>query len=147
MKKLVRTFVTFFMIACLTLSMSGCMSNDWAKVRDKLVNKGYSINTETTDAGEIGEFLSDFYVNDYAIIVDPVDISCVLTATNSAKMIVIVFCKDNNSAKRVSQSFKSDKIKLCSELGVYSKDYKTGKSGKVVYFGHKDAVRTAKWGF
>ncbi len=144
MKKIMKSLVAMVLLFCVLLSTTGCISKNWSKVEKKLEKKGYEVECLTNEE-DIKDMLEDLLINeDYKEVVDPDDVNCLMLAYKGSKTIIIAFCEDRATAKKMEEEAEDLLVELADLMDMDKDDCKVGRDGKVAYIGHKDAVRAAK---
>lgn len=138
MKKILKLITALTLVLCLAFSLTACINDDWADVEQKLKEEGYSVTATVEDSG-IKTALAL-----RGLTAEADDVDCYMVASKDDKQVFIIFCDERDTAKSLAtqiETRKSDYMKLYN-LTEDTCDY--GRDGKVVYFGHKDAVDAAK---
>ncbi len=143
MKKLLKTALLFLMTACIALSATGCINNDWPGVEEKLIDKGYKVSSYT-ETDVIEECLEECLINSEYTAVDPQDVNCFMIAQKGSKIIMIAFCKERSVAKKIAARAEELIIDFAALTGISKDEVDVGRDGKVAYIGHEDAVDDAK---
>ena len=143
MKKFMKSLVAMVLLFCVLLSTTGCISKNWSKVERKLEKKGYEVECLTNEE-YIEEALEELYINAEYKAVDPAEVDCLMFAYKGSKTIIIAFCKDRATAKKMEAKAEDLLVEFADLMDMDKDDCKVGRDGKVAYIGHKDAVRAAK---
>lgn len=138
MKKLMKTLLAIMMIACFAVMSTACINSNWRRVKDKLEKEGYEVENTTS------EYIIKFYLEELGIYIDADEVECAMTAEKGDKFIYILFCESFSAARDAKKDAKDFLELLIEEDSSEFEDYKVGRDGKVVYFGHKDAIKAAK---
>ena len=131
------------LVVFLMLNAVACgISSDWREVRDNLKDAHFSVLTASTDE-LIEDSLDSFYLD---TIVDADDVECMLSAYSADdEIIIIVFCKDKDSAKDIYDFVDENYKDIEEELELDElEDVEYDINGKVVYLGTKSAIKAAK---
>ena len=142
MKKLIKSIVAMVMVCCLLFTLTGCISSDWTRVEENLIDEGYEV-VAVTDLDSIEEFLEEMLINAEYTAVNPKEVNCVIMANKGSKLIFIAFCESRAVAKKIREKAEELIIDFAKLTGVNEKDCEVGRDGKVAYIGHKDAVDAA----
>jgi len=127
------------LITCFALFGTACRINkDWRDVEEKLIDENYEVQATTSET-YIEYYLEDFNLDDFAK-----DVECVMMAEKGSKCIFIVFCEDRATAKDIKSEAEDMVEDVADMMDIDEDDLKLGRDGKVVYLGHKDAVKAAK---
>ena len=141
MKKFLKAMLAAMLIAITAVTVCSCgVPSDPAKAKENLKKNGY-----TPDETIATAVIKSVTTLEYGIsFFDKVESS--LWAVNAdGETVLIVYCKDSDSAKKVNKISKSiyDKVKEKDKENDTKTDIKSGMSGKVVYIGTKAGVKAA----
>lgn len=138
-KKFFRSLVAMMLVCLMAISFTSCgISKNPEKVKEKLEKKDYSVILNTLDLGDLSKC------------------EATLTASNGDESIQIFWYKEAEDAREAYEEYKEayekakDEIKDMDDGEAKDKAEETlkntgyGKSGKVVWFGTKKAIRAAK---
>ncbi len=134
------------MIICTAFSSSSCgISDNYAKVEEQFEDENYDVYVYNDD---------DYYFMYMEVLFDELNISTdgvkkILFATESIttneNSVFVFFCDDSKSAKELKKGIENalDKHKAKDFLSAYNlkTDTKIKRSGTVVAFGNKDAMK------
>ena len=138
MKKVMKTLLAVIMIACFAVMSTACINSNWRRVDDKLEKEGYEVE-KTTNENYIKGYLEEFEIH-----IEADEVECAMAAYKGDKFIYILFCESFSAARDAKKDAK-DFLELLIEANSSEyEDYKVGRDGKVVYLGHKDAIKAAK---
>lgn len=143
MKKIVKTLSMLLFVVCIAFTATACINSNPTKVEDKLMDKDYEVMSFTQEE-EIAEFLEEMYINSERTIINPKKVNCILCAVKGSRSILIAFCEDKDTAKKLEEEVEELVIDFAELLGIDEENCETGRSSKVVYIGHKDAVKDVK---
>ena len=141
MKKLFRSLIATMLISMMAISFVSCgIAKDPTKAKAKLEKKGYAVVLEQIDLGDV--------------VGDKTEAN--LVATKGTDTVTITWYKEAADAKAAYDALKASFDKAKDELAkmedgeekdALKKELKNaayGRSGKIVWFGTKDAVKAAK---
>ena len=143
MKKIVKILSALAMAVCLLVCATGCVSNSWIKAQEKLAKEGYTV----TATANIGTFESETKIKAGLTAcgvgkADTDPIEAFVGGVKDGKVIYIFYCESGEIAKELYDAIDAKKAVLASNYKMEGEE-QLGKMGKVVYFGHKDAVKVA----
>ncbi len=144
MKKFFKSLVAVMLVAMMAISFTSCgVSKDPTKEKEKLEGKGYKVVLEQVDLGDLGDLIGD-------------KTEANLVATKDGESVTIQWFKEEADAKAAYDKLKEANDKAKENLkkmedGEAKDDakkaldnYAFGRSGKIVWFGTKTAVKDAK---
>lgn len=138
MKKFIKILSALAMAVCLLVCATGCVSGNWQKAEENLKAEGYTVvATESAVAIKAGLVACGVATAD----TDPID--ALVSGTKDGKIVYIFYCESGEIAKELYDAIDAKKATLIKTYNMEEGDAKLGKMGKVVYFGHKDAVKVA----
>ena len=144
MKKVIKIVSAIALSLCLLVCATGCVSNNWGRAKEKLEAEGYNVNAtvNTDDFSSVTKIqlgLAACGVGDAKT--DP--ISSYVYGSKDGKFVHIFYCESGEIATELVEAIYAKKADLISTYEMEEKEVKIGKFGKVVYFGHKEAVKAA----
>ena len=145
MKKVIKIVSAIALSLCLLVCATGCVSNNWGRAKEKLEGAGYNVSAtvntgNVTSKTAIATALS-VCSGKINASTDPID--AYVYASLEGKVIHIFYCKDGETATELKEAIDANKASLIKTYSMAEEDAKVGKFGKVVYFGHKDAIKAA----
>ena len=138
MKKL----LAMALLVCVCLSIVACgIAKDPADLKKKMEDKDYEVLFSDKEL-EVKGYLTMLGL--------PTDgATAIVTAgkeeDDEEKAIVVIYYEDAKAAGEAYDKLQENLDKIFENVDEDAKDdYKTGKSGTAIYFGHKDAIKDAK---
>lgn len=137
MKKL----LAMALLVCVCLSIVACgIAKDPADLKKNLEDKGYKVITIDNTVAVKSELVLVGLPTDGA--------TAIVTATDKddvEEFITVVYYEDAKAAGEAYDKLQENWDDLMEKLDEEDRDdYKCGKSGTAIYFGHKDAIKDAK---
>lgn len=119
-------------LLCMTLVSCGGPNKDPDKAVAALKEEGYTaVKGGSLSAG----FLSVLGIK---------DVETVVTATKEGEFLTVLYFKDKDAAKTAEENVKKQSENDKKEQKEEDSDWTFGRSGALIYFGTKDAVKDAK---
>lgn len=137
MKKVFKALIATLMAAFLLVCATGCVAKDWTKAKANLEEEGYAV---TSSANELAIAAS---IALHGLTADASEIECYISATKDGASAFFIYCEEGDVAGDLYKQIKADKADLMKAYNLNDDTCKMGKSGKVVFFGHKDVVKVA----
>lgn len=138
MKKL----LAMALLVCVCLSIVACgIAKDPADLKKNLEDKDYEVLFSDKEL-EVKGFLTMLGLpTDGAAAV----VNAGKEEDDEEKVIIVIYYEDAKAAGEAYEKLQDAVDELLEDIDDDAKDdYKTGKSGNAIYFGHKDAIKDAK---
>ena len=144
MKKFLKTMLVAILVLSMTLSMAGCISSDWTKVKKNLENEDYVVDHYTSESAISLTIAGWTALGGNFDDIDVKKVKCLLKGERNGKIIYIAFCDDLETANKFEEDF-DDWLDLLDDNRILDDDaYETEQNFKVAYLGHKDAIKAAR---
>ena len=144
MKKFLKTMIVAILVLSMTLSMAGCISSDWTKVKKNLENEDYAVDHYTSESMISLTIAGWTALGGNFDDIDVEKVKCLLIGERNGKVIYIAFCDDLETANRFEEDF-DDWLDVLDDNRILDDDaYETEQNFKVAYLGHKDAIKAAR---
>lgn len=141
MKKFFRMLVATMLLAVMAVTLCSCgVPSDPEKAKANLEKNSYTVSKEIATTAVKTVTVVSYGVSFYN------NVETALWGVNAdGENVLIVYCKDSDSAGKVNDIIKSvyDNIKSSDKENGTKTDVKSGKSGKVVYIGTNAGVKAA----
>ena len=134
MKKMVKIIALAMVAVMLMLTLASCgakPNSDPAKAKEKLEKEGYEVMLIEDETALKMSGLDGLVASLTAMKGD---------SEEDAQLVTIYYFKDADSAKKAEEK---DVVKKAMEEAKEEDDVSTGRSGKMIWFGTKEAVKAA----
>ena len=144
MKKVIKIVSAIALSLCLLVCATGCVSNNWGRAKEKLEAEGYNVSAtvNTDDFSSVAKIKAGLLACGVGNA-DTDPISSYVYGSKDGKFVHIFYCESGEIATELVEAIDAKKADLMSTYEMEEKEVKIGKFGKVVYFGHKEAVKAA----
>lgn len=141
MKKTIKGIIAGILACLMLFAFTGCVSKNWAKVEEQLIDKQYDVEVYA-DEGDIEISLIIACINTYTDeYIAPASIEKFVYATKGSLNVCVIYCETAGAAKELKERVEEVETDLAKKFGYEEGEYKIAREGKVVYFGHKQAIK------